>query len=329
MRTRAIAILAALFWLGASPDLLAQGGAAADGYPSRPVRLMVGFPPGGSTDIVARLIAPSLSKRLGQPVIIDNRAGAGGVIGVDQVAKAAPDGYTMGFGISGALTSNVTLMPQLPYDPLKDLVPVSRVIVNPMALVVNASLGVKTVQEFIAAAKAQPGKFSYGTAGPGTVMNLAGERLKQMAGIDMRHVPYRGSAPAAMDLLGGQIQAMIVDLATVKPHLESGRLKALGVTSPQRSSVAPELPTIAESGVPGYGFSIWVALVMPAGTPPEIVSRMNSELTAVLNDLKVREPLLAAKTEPAPTTPQEMRSIIQTEIGQYAAIIKAAGIKLD
>ncbi len=328
MRKETMVLVAGLL-LGSGSHLLAQGSAATADYPNKPVRFMVGFPPGGSTDIIARLIAPQLSQRLGQPIVLDNRAGAGGVIGVDQVAKAPPDGYTMGFGIAGALTSNVTLMPKLPYDPLKDLVPVSRVIINPMALVVKSSLGVNTVQEFIAAAKAQPGKFSYGTAGPGTVMNLAGERLKQMADIDITHVPYKGSAPAAVDLLGGQIQAMIADLATVKPHLDSGRLKALGVTSPQRSPVAPELPTIAESGVPGYEFSIWIALVMPAATPPEIVSRINSELKAVLNDPKVRGPLLAAKTEPAPTTPQEMRSIIQTEIAQYASIIKAAGIKLD
>jgi tripartite-type tricarboxylate transporter receptor subunit TctC len=290
---------------------------------------MAGFPPGGVADIVARIIAPPLAQRLGQPVVVDNRAGAGGVIGADAVAKSAPDGYTFGFGVSGALTANVTLMPKLPYDPLKDLASVSKVVNNPLALVVNTSLGVNSVKAFIALAKSKPGQLSYGTAGHGTAMNLAGELLNQMAAIDIRHVPYKGSNPAAVDLLAGHLQAAVLDLATAKPHLESGRLKALAVTTAKRTAVAPELPTMAEAGVPGYELGSWFGLILPAGTPPEILKRIHTELTGVLNDPKVREQLLVAKTEPMPSTPDEMRNTIRREIQQTAALIKAANIKLD
>jgi tripartite-type tricarboxylate transporter receptor subunit TctC len=312
-----------------APAVTAQPNTATLGYPSKPLRFMAGFPPGGVADIVARIIAPPLAQRLGQPVVVDNRAGAGGVIGADAVAKSAPDGYTIGFGVSGALTANVTLMPKLPYDPLKDLASVSKVVNNPLALVVSSSLGVNSVKEFISLAKSKPGQLSYGTAGHGTAMNLAGELLNQMAAIDMRHVPYKGSNPAAVDLLAGHIQAAVLDLATAKPHLESGRLKALAVTTAKRTAIAPELPTMAEAGVPGYELGSWFGLIMPAGTPSEIIKRINAELTRVLNDPKVREQLLAAKTEPLPTTPEEMHNTIRKEIQQTATLIKAANIKLD
>jgi tripartite-type tricarboxylate transporter receptor subunit TctC len=312
-----------------APAVTAQPNTATSGYPGKPLRFMAGFPPGGVADIVARIIAPPLSQRLGQPVVVDNRAGAGGVIGADAVAKSAPDGYTIGFGVSGALTANVTLMPKLPYDPLKDLASVSKVVNNPLALVVSTSLGVNSVKEFITLAKLKPGQLTYGTAGHGTAMNLAGELLNQMAGIDLRHVPYKGSNPAAVDLLAGHIQAAVLDLATAKSHLESGRLKALAITTAKRTAIAPELPTMAEAGVPGYELGSWFGLIMPAGTPPGIIKRINAELTGVLNDPKVREQLLAAKTEPMPSTPEEMRNTIRKEIQQTAALIKAANIKLD
>ncbi len=311
---------------------VAASAASAQGpsqYPDKPIRFLVGFPPGGSTDIIARLIAPELSSRLGQPVVLDNRSGAGGVLGVDTIAKSAPDGYTIGLGVSGALTSNVTLMPNLPYDPVKDLMPVTRVIFNPMGLVVNSSSPAKTLQEFIALAKTKPGKLSYGTAGPGTAMHLAGELLKQKTGIFMAHIPYRGASPAATDLLGGQVDAIMVDMATVKPFVDAGRLRVLAVTSAKRSEIAPDVPTMAESGVPGYEFNAWIALLMPAATPPAIVSRINREMTAILNEPRIRDRILELKMEPAPTEPKEMLDTIRREIKTARELIKAANVSLN
>lgn len=321
-------LVTAVSFAAFAPAAMAQPDQVA-GYPNKPLRFMAGFPPGGVADIVARIIAPPLAQRLGQPVVVDNRSGAGGVIGADAVAKSQPDGYTIGFGVSGALTANVTLMPKLPYDPLKDLAPVSKVVNNPLALVVNSSMGVNSLKEFIALAKSKPGQLAYGTAGNGTAMNLSGELLKQMSGIDIRHVPYKGSSPAAVDLLAGHIQAAVLDLATAKSYLETGKLKALAVTSAKRTAIAPELPTMAEAGLPGYELNSWFGLIMPAGTPPAIVNRINAELTAVLNDPKIREQLLTAKTEPMPTSAEEMRKAIRNEIKQTAELIKAANIRLD
>jgi len=309
-----------------APPITAHAEASAENYPNKPIRFIVGFPPGGSTDIVARIIVPPLSERLGQTIVLDHKAGAGGVIGVDTVAKAAPDGYTMGFGVSGALTANVTLMPDLPYDPLKDVAPISMVISNPLVLAVNSSLGATTLQEFIALAKKNPDKFTYGTAGPGTGMNLAGELLKQEAGFQMRHVPYRGSSAAMVDLMAGHITAAIVDLATLKPHLDSGTLTALGVTSAKRTPLAPQIPTIAESGVPGYEVVAWFGFLMPGGTPPAIISKVHDALYAVLNDSKVSQQLMAAGVEPAPGTPEQLGQQIDAEIKKYRDIIKTANI---
>lgn len=308
-----------------APMAFAQG----DAYPNRPIRFYAGFPPGGVADIVARIITPGLSARLGQPVIVDNRAGAGGVIGVDSVAKSRADGYTMGFGVSGALTSSVTLMPKLPYDPTKDIAPVSLVVSNPLLLAVPADSGIQSMSGFIAAAKAAQGKFNYGTAGAGTAMNLAGELLKQRAGIEMTHIAYKGSSPAAMDLLGGQLSAAVLDLATAKPHILSGRFKALGLTSGKRTALAPEIPTIQEAGVPGYEFDSWFGLVMPAATPPAILARVHTELVAVLRDPGVRQQLMDAGTDPAPGTPAEMAGQIRKEIDLTARLIKTANIKIE
>jgi tripartite-type tricarboxylate transporter receptor subunit TctC len=325
-----LAFLAATAIVAATAPLaVAQANGTVADYPNKPLRLMVGFPPGGVADIVARITGPALAERLGQPVLVDNRAGAGGIIGADAVAKATPDGYTIGFGITGALTSSVTLMPKLPYQPLKDLAFVSRVVNTPLVLVVNTSLNVNSVKDFIAFAKSRPGNVTYGTAGPGTVMNLAGEMLKQEAGFDMAHAGYKGSSPALVDLLANHIEAAIVDLAAVKPYSDAGRVKVLAITSAKRSVLAPDVPTMAEAGVPGYALSGWFGLIMPANTPPEIVNKVNAELAAVLKDPKIREQMLAAKVEPAPSTPQEFRATVETEIKKFATLIKAANIKLD
>jgi len=298
-------------------------------YPNRPIRFFCGFPAGGVADSVARIIAQPLSARLGQPVVVDNRAGAGGVIGVETVAKSAPDGYTMGFGVSGALTSSVTLNPKLPYDPLKDLELVSVVVLNPIVLVVPATSSIQNLRDFVAAAKSSPARFNFGTPGPGTAMHLAGEQLKQMAGFDMSHVPYKGSSPAATDLLGGHLSAAIIDYTTAKPHIQSGRLRALGQTTARRSAIVPDLPTIAEAGVAGYEFASWFGLVMPAGTPAPILQRVHAETVAVLKDPAVQKQLHDAGSDPAPSTPADMRAQVQREIQVTARLIKSANITVQ
>lgn len=309
----------------AGPSAFAQAGP----YPSRPIRFFCGFPAGGVADIVARIIAQPLSQRLGQPVVVDNRAGAGGVIGVETVAKAPPDGYTMGFGVSGALTSSVTLNPKLPYDPLKDIEPVTVVVLNPIVLVVPATSNIQNLRDFIAAAKASPTRFSFGTPGPGTAMHLAGELLKQSAGFEMSHVPYKGSSPAATDLLGDHLSAAIIDYTTAKPHIASGRLRALGQTTAKRSAVVPDVPTIAEGGVAGYEFNSWFGLVLPAGTPAPILQRIHAETVAVLRDPAVQKQLHEAGSDPAPSTPAEMRAQIEREIQMTARLIKSANITVQ
>ena len=328
-RRNFIAGAALLAATAVSGSAIAQTAPPAAGYPNRAIKFYAGFPPGGVADIVARVIAPQLATRLGQSVVIDNRAGAGGVIGVDAVAKSPPDGYSMGFGVSGALTSSVTLSPRLPYDPTKDIAPISLVVSNPLVLVVPSSSNIATLKEFIAAAKAAQGKFNYGTAGAGTAMHLAGELLEQSAGFDMAHVAYKGSSPAAVDLLGGHLTAAVLDLATAKPHILSSRFKALGQTGAHRSALAPDIPTFAEAGVPGYEFNSWFGLVMPAATPAPILTRVHTELVAVLRDPAVRQQLMDAGTEPAPGTPAEMAAQIKREIELTARLIKAAGIKID
>jgi len=305
---------------------LSLGAHADPNYPNKPLRFHVSFPPGGSTDIAARIIAPALSERLGQPVIVDNRAGAGGVIGADAIAKSAPDGYTLGFGTVGSLGNNVTLMPKLPYAPLKDFAPISMAFNNPMVLVVNPALGVNSLKEFIALAKTK--RINFGTPGNGSTMHLAGMLLNRMAGTEIVHAPYKGAGPAAVDLLAGHIEAVIVDLATARTYTESGRLKALAVTSAKRSVVAPDIPTFAEEGVPGYELYSWVAIVMPAGTPAAIVERVNKEVVGLLNDPKVNEQLRNAKVEPESSTPQQLRAIIERDIKDMGDLIKAANISL-
>lgn len=312
--------------LAVSLGLGLVAGATAAEYPSRPIQFFVGFPPGGSTDTAARIIAPALAQKLGQPVILDNQAGAGGVIGIDLVSKAKPDGYAMGFGVSGALTANVTLMPSLPYDPRKDITAVSQVVDNPLVLAVNSDLGVNDVQGLIARGKAKPGSLSYGTAGPGTAMNLAGELLNQRTGLGMVHVPYKGSSPAVMDLIANHIQAVVVDLASTKPHIDSGRLKALAVTSAQRTPLAPTIPTMAEAGVPDYAVESWFSVIMPPGVSQPVLDKVHGALVEVLADPKVGEQLMRAGLTPKSSTPQELAQRIDREITLYADLIKAANI---
>lgn len=296
-------------------------------FPERPIRFIVSFPPGGSSDLVARAMAPRMAARLGQQVLVENRPGAGGNIGMDVVAKAAPDGHTIGLGAAGALSVNISLLPSMPFDPLKDLAPVSMLAIIPIVVAAHPSTPATDAKSLIAYAKSQPGKLSFGTTGNGSAMHLAGELMKQMAGFDMVHVPYKGSAPAAADLAGGQIPLAIVDLTSALPHIRSGRIKAIGVTSAKRSAVAPEIPTIAETGLPGFDAIGWFGVVAPGGTPPALIARLNAEVVEAMKAPEIRERLMAGGAEPQTSTPEEFAAFIQSEIPKWARVIRSAGVK--
>jgi tripartite-type tricarboxylate transporter receptor subunit TctC len=318
---RGLAAAVAALWLGLA--------AAQQNYPTKPIRFIVTFPPGGSSDLIARALAPVLSERLRQQVVVENRPGAGGNIGMEVVAKAAPDGYTMGLGAAGALSANVSLYPKMPYDPVKDFAPVSNVAFVPFFLIANPSLPANNLQELVALASAKPGELMLGYGGNGTAMHLSGELFKLMAKIQLVNVPYKGSGPAAVDTMGGQLPLAMVDVASAITQVKAGRLKALAVTTAKRISAAPDVPTFAEAGLPGYEATGWFGVVMPAGTPPNIVGRMNAELVAALKRQEIRERVIAAGAEPSPSTPEEFGALIRSEIIKWAEVVKASGAKLD
>jgi len=315
-----VAAVAAL-WLGVA--------AAQQNYPTKPIRFIVTFPPGGSADRIARALVPVLGDRLRQQVLVENRPGAGGNIGMELVARAAPDGYTMGLGAAGALAANVSLYPKLPYDPVKDFAPVSNVAFVPFLLIANPSLPVNNLQELVALASAKPGQLMLGYGGNGTAMHLSGELFKLMAKIQLVNVPYKGSGPAAVDTVSGQLPLAMVDVASAIAQVKAGRLKALAVTTARRISAAPDVPTFAEAGLAGYEATGWFGVVMPAGTPPGIVGRMNTELVAALKRQEIRERVIAAGAEPSPSTPEEFGALIRSEIVKWAEVVKASGAKLD
>ena len=303
--------------------------AAEQAYPSKPIRLVVPFPAGGSLDAVARAIGQKLSIAWGQPVIIDNRPGAGGNIGADLVAKSAPDGYTI---LEGALSThavNVSLYSKMPYDPIKDFAPITLVAVTPNVLVLNPSVPANSVAELISYAKANPGKLAFGSGSNGSAGHLAGELFKTEAKVDMVHVPYKGGAPAMQDLLGGQIQLMFDNLANSMQQVRAGKLKALAVTTAKRSPLVPDLPTLAEAGLPGFDIYTWWGFMAPAGTPKEIIAKWNAEVTRILNTPEMQAFFAQQGAEPAPTTPEQFTALIQGEIPKYAKIIKASGAKVD
>jgi tripartite-type tricarboxylate transporter receptor subunit TctC len=309
--------------------LVTTGTALAQAYPAKPVRLIIPFPPGGSADTIARLLAQEMSKSLGQPVVAENRPGAGGNIGVDGVAKSPPDGYTIGLAAAGALVINQHLMGKLPYDPVKDLAPVSKLADIPIVVAVANATPAGSVQELITAAKAKPGALSFGSAGNGTAMHLSGELFKQMAGVDMTHVPYKGSAPAVTDLVSGQLPVAFVDLASALPQIRAGKVKGLAVASSKRTITAPDLPTIAEAGVPGYDAVGWFGLVAPAGTPPDVVAKLNAETVRIMALPEVRDRALATGAEPATGTPDEFVAFIAAEIPKWERVVKASGAKAN
>jgi tripartite-type tricarboxylate transporter receptor subunit TctC len=318
---RGLVAAAAALWLGLA--------AAQQNYPTKPIRFIVTFPPGGSSDLIARALATVLQDRLRQPVLVENRPGAGGNIGMEVVAKAAPDGYTMGLGAAGALAANVSLYPKMNYDPVKDFAPVSNVAFVPFFLVAKTALPANDLRELVALASAKPGQLMLGYGGNGTAMHLSGELFKLMAKVQLTNVPYKGSGPAAMDAVSGQLDLAVVDVASAISQVKAGRLKAIAVTSAKRVSVAPDVPTFAEAGLAGYEATGWFGVVMPAGTPAEVIGRMNSELVAALKRGEVRERVIAAGAEPSPSTSAEFGALIRDEIAKWAEVVRISGAKPD
>jgi tripartite-type tricarboxylate transporter receptor subunit TctC len=300
----------------------------AQAYPSKPIRYIVPFPPGGSSDLIARAIAPKMSERLGQPIVVENRPGAGGMLGVDAVAKAEPDGYVIGLAAAGALSSNIHLYPKMPFHPEKDLAPITNLAMIPFFLVAHPSQA-SSLKELIAKAKANPGALSFGHGGQGSTMHLAGELLNMLAKVNVQSVPYKGSAPVSSDVLGGQIPFGVVDVPSAISNVRAGRMRALAVTSRQRIAAAPDVPTFEEAGVPGYEAVGWFGSVAPAGTPREIIQRLNLETRNALALPDVRERVIAAGTEPATTTPEEFAAYIREETKKWGDVIKAGNIKLQ
>ena len=300
----------------------------AQEYPSRPVRLIVSFPPGGSSDLIARAIAPRMAERMGQAMLIENRPGAGGNIGVDAVAKAPPDGYTIGLAAAGALSTNISLYPSMPFHPERDLVPVSLLAMIPFFLVAHPSQPA-TLKQLLEAAKAKPGSIAYGYGGNGSTMHMAGELLNMMAGVKLQPVPYKGSGPVSADVLAGQVPLGVVDVPSAIAHVRAGKMRALAVTTRRRIAAAPEVPTFEEAGVQGYEAVGWFGIVAPAGTPPDIVNRLNREIASALSVPEIRERALAAGAEPATNTPQEFATMIRDETRKWAQVIRAAEIKLQ
>lgn len=303
--------------------------AQAQAYPTKSIRFVVPFAPGGGSDLVARTVAQKITEALGQPVLVDNRAGAAGTIGTDIVAKSPPDGYTLLLGSNGPLAINPSLYPKLPYDAARDLMPVSIVTIMPFLLVTHPSLPVKTVKDLVALTRAKPNQLNYGSPGNGSSTHLANELLKSMTGIQITHVPYKGVAPAAVDLISGQVQMMSGDLSTLMPHVRSGRMRAIAVTAPRRSHLLPELPTIAESGVPGYEASGWFGVLVPAATPPAIVERLNSAIVKGLTAADARERLSTFGGEVGGNTPEQFAAHIRAEAAKWGKLIKAIGLKAD
>ncbi|MCX7143952.1 MAG: tripartite tricarboxylate transporter substrate binding protein [Proteobacteria bacterium] len=298
-------------------------------YPVNPIRLVVTFPPGGSADITARTLGAKMSERLGQPIIIDNRPGAGGNIGLDIVAKASPDGYTIGLGAAGALAVNVSLYPKMPFDPVKDFAPVGMVAIIPFVFVANPSIPAANLRDLLALAKAKPRSLAIGHGGNGTAMHLSAELLKQMSGIDVDLVPYKGSGPATTDAMSNQIPLAISDIPASIAFITSGKLKALGVTSTKRSVTLPDVPSFAEAGVPGYESIGWFGMVAPAGTPIPVLNRLNAELQSALNDPETNRRILATGAEPMSNSPSEFRKMIESEIQKWAKVIKVSGARIE
>jgi tripartite-type tricarboxylate transporter receptor subunit TctC len=312
-------VLAGLLW--APLAVPAQG--------ARTVRIIVPFTPGGSTDILARAIAPKLAQALGQNVVVDNKPGAGGSIGAAEAAKAEPDGNTLLMGHIGTLAINPSMYPKLPYDPLKNFVPVAYVARVPNVLVVNAASSIRSLKDLVAAARAQPGRLSYSSGGNGSAAHITFESLKLKTRIFMVHIPYRGAAPSVTDVIAGQVDCTFTGAPAVIPHVRSGRLRALAVSSPRRLAALPEVPTVDESGYPGFEADQWYGIVAPAGTPASVVARLNTEINKALALPDVAQQLAVEGATPMPTNPQAFGDLIRREIPRWAEVVKAGNVKPD
>jgi tripartite-type tricarboxylate transporter receptor subunit TctC len=308
--------------------LLIAGTALAQPYPSKPIRVIVPFPAGGIADLYARLIGQRVAEGWGQPVLVENRTGAGGNIGADAVAKSAPDGYTLVMGSFGTHAVNVSLFSSMPYDPVRDFAPIVLVLEAEGLLVVHPSVPAKNVSELIAHARANPGKLTFASAGIGTASHLAGELFKTMAKVEMTHVPYKGNVPAITDLLAGQTSLLFGTMPTVLPHAKAGKLRALATIGSRRSAAAPELPTVAET-LPGFEVNNWVGLLAPAGTSREIVRRWNVEVSKIMQGADIQQRLLVEGARYTPNTPDEFGAFIKSEIAKWAPVVKASGARAD
>ena len=305
------------------------GAVHAQSYPSKSIRYVVPYAPGGSTDIVARVLALKLSEAMGQQVVVDNRPGAGGAIGADIVAKSPPDGYTMVTAVTSIMAINQFLYRKLPYDPEKDFAPVTQVGSLPLILVIHPSLPAKNVREFIAIAKAKPGQLNYGSSGVGTATHMTTELFKAMAGVDLVHIPYKGSGQVMGDVIGGQLALIFDQIVSSLPHVQGGKLRMLAITSAKRFPSLPDLPTIAESGVPGYESISWAGVAVPAGTPKEIVARLHAEIVKVLAMPDIRERFLRDGIETIGSTPEQFSEHIRRERIKWAKVVKDSGAKAD
>lgn len=314
-------VVALVLWVSVS--------AFAQPFPSKPVRLIVPFPPGGAVDYYARAVQNRLQETLGQPILIENRSGAGGMVGADLVVKAAPDGYTLLVGNIASLAMNVGLYSKMTYDPRKDLTPIIRTVAVNYVMTVHPSVPARSVKELIDHAKANPGKLSYGSAGSGSAPHLATELLKQRAGIDMLHVPFKGGGPMVADLLGGQIHIVIADQANLMPHVKAGKLRALAVGTLERSASYPDIPTIAESGFPGFEARAWQGIAGPANLPADIVTQLNAAFAKAMAFPEVHQRLLDGGLDPITGTPEDFAAFIRNEIDKWAKVAKDVGARVD
>jgi len=309
--------------LAATPVALAQS------YPTKSIRLICPFPPGGAVDIASRAIANELSKTIGQQVVVENKPGAGGNIGGAEAARAAPDGYTIFMTTSGINAINPALYSKMPFDPNKDLAPVSALVSLNNVLVVHPSVAAKSVTEIIAMAKAQPGKMTYASSGSGTSIHMSGEMFKHLAKVDILHIPYKGSSPALTDMLGGQVMMMFDNVPSALPHIKSGKLRALATTGAKRDATLPDLPTIAEAGVPGYESGVWFGLLVPAGTPRDIVAKLNAEAVKGTKSPEFVKRMTDLGYNIIGSTPEQMTEMLKTEVNTWGPIVKASGAKAD
>jgi len=315
----------AALWLAA---LLAATGAAAQRYPDRPIRIVVAFAPGGAVDIVTRTVGQKIGEQVGQPVVVDNRPGGNANIGATMVARATPDGYTL-LTASGANVVNMTLFPDLPYDALRDFAPISQIGFGPQVVIVNTSLPVKSVSDLLALARAKPGQLSYASGGVGTSQHLTGELFKSVGQVDILHVPYKGGAPALVDIIGGRVAFMFINTLEALPHAKAGKVRILAIANAKRSAVFPDTPTFAESGMPNFESVTWWGLVAPAGTPKAVIARLHAETVKALGTPEVKERFAALGAEILASTPEQFGAFMRAEAKKWGTVIKSTGIKAE